>query len=316
MRYYALAQGPTPDDGDVDAHPFALVARKWGVGIVDWAFLATKHDLGVPYQVSDALARSVNLEVTVEAKDPGRAIEEIRAVQTCLYARGSMPFSTPILSTHSINDFSNIHGAAHSADDPRHERAAAIWAGAERVRTWPILSPPTVAVPPEASRGISASMFVTAAKEAPRWLEMVAEQPRLRVLEDALLSAPSVPNVGQGILQMWTGLESLFPTVQTEVSFRLALALTQMKPGGLDRVERFKSIRKAYGFRSKVAHGADMRNATETNLAKWTATWQIMTGTVRALLDRSTLPSEEELIVELLASNEPPTTEADRRGTS
>ena len=59
------------------------------------------------------------------------AVKWFRPVNLSLLALGIAPFAIPMISTHSINDFSNIHGAALDVSDSRHERAKAIWSKTE-----------------------------------------------------------------------------------------------------------------------------------------------------------------------------------------
>lgn len=209
----------------------------------------------VPYQLADSYSRSCNLEFQVEADTADAAVQDFRAINLALLASGVTPFVVPIVSTHSINDFSNISGAARDENDPRHDRAKRIASKAEVVEIWPAAMSSGGLAALSATRRVSAGVVGEAVREAELWRNLVKRQPVLRVLEDTILSVPQTTNIGQGILQMWTGLESLFPKVQTEVSFRLALYLAQLQGGAKSRLMYFNNAKKAYGVRSKVAHG-------------------------------------------------------------
>lgn len=296
-----MAQGLVPSVEPVEetCGPFRIVSRKWDVRIFDWAFLSLEHDLRVPYQWADIASRTVNLEIAVEAPDVTRAIALSRALRLFLSANGVSPFATPTVSTHSINDFSNIQLAAEDPNDPRHERARSLASGAERVWMGGFRGSEIVNVPLASRHDIDSIALATAAASAERWVELVGSTPRLRVLEDAALAAPGIANVGQGILQMWTGLEALFPTVHAELSFRLALYLAQLNPQ--NRAVRFKQIKDAYKVRSQVAHGSDLSEPSDRNLRNWSECWALVHDAAKGIVERGELPSEDALESELLS---------------
>lgn len=299
--YYFMAQGLVPDQvsASVEAGPFRLVPRRWGVGIWDWALLSIEHNLKVPYQFADLAAREVNLEFAVEANDVSEAVRLVRALRLFLAANYVAPMSTPTISTHSINDFSEIKQSAGDQTDPRHARASALASGKETVWLAGVRGGRVVISPDDAKRSVDFATLSAAARAAEVWVGLLAETPRLRVVEDAALTAPEIANLGQGILQMWTGLEALFPTIHAELSFRLALYLAQLD--STDRVRRFKQAKDAYKVRSKVAHGHDLSEPTDANRQAWSACWSILHSTAQAIVDRGELPSAEDLEAELLA---------------
>ena len=113
---------------------------------------------------------------------------------------------------------------------------------------------------------------------------------------DAAVAAPTLGNLGQSLLHVWSGLEALFPSVSTEVSFRLALYISQLTASGADRLSCYESVRGAYVTRSKLAHG------TKSNVSaqEWNQAWAILMDCLNALHRRERLPSEQELLGEIL----------------
>lgn len=298
--YYFMTQGLAPGKPETElAHGhFRVVPRRWQVGIWDWALLATEHDLKVPYQFADLAAQTVNLEIAVEANDVSTAVSRARALRVFLAANSIVPVSMPTVSTHSLNDFSGIKQFAADPNDPRHLRAKSIASGEEKVWLAALRGGSVVVSPDEAKRVVNAEVLAAAARSAEIWGGLLATTPRLRVLEDAALAAPEMANLGQGILQMWTGIEALSPTIHSELSFRLALYVAQLDPQR--RVDRFKQAKDAYKIRSKVAHGHDLSEPTAANRQAWSACWSILHTTAQAIVTRGELPDAETLETELL----------------
>ncbi|HAM43741.1 MAG TPA: hypothetical protein DCM67_01780 [Propionibacteriaceae bacterium] len=300
QRYYFMAQGAVPADqhNDLVQGPFRVIPRRWHVSTWDWALLATEHELHLPFQLPDLEAQSVNLELAVEADSVRTAVTMVEALRLALACHGLVPVSTPTICSHSVNDFSGIKQFAKDTSDPRHGRALAIASRSETVWMAGIRGGPVAILPESATRELSESVFAPSASMALRWLDIAKGAPRLRVLEEAALTAPTITNLGQSILQMWTGLESLFPEIHSELSFRLALHLAQLDPA--TRRAQFARARKAYVLRSKVAHGHDLSEPSQKNRDAWTECWELLHSTVMALIVRGGLPTEEQLVEELL----------------
>ena len=116
-------------------------------------------------------------------------------------------------------------------------------------------------------------------------------------MQKALSTAPFIPDLGQSLLHLWTGLESLFPRVGSEVRFQIALYLTQLRPAVSDRYAYHKSIVEAYNLRSRVAHGT----AADLGVEEWRTVWNLLVDACQSIISRGHLPTEEELLRELLA---------------
>src|SRR5260370_42645851 len=99
---------------------------------------------------------------------------------------------------------------------------------------------------------------------------------------DAALSTVMMGSLSQSILHMWCAIESLFPSVGAERSFRVSLYLSQLVSQGAGRRGYFEKVKKGYNTRSKIAHGAKH----EASINEWKAAWEIVTDTFNALVRR------------------------------
>ena len=75
------------------------------------------------------------------------------------------------------------------------------------------------------------------------------------------------------LVDSWVGLETLFGD-DGEVTFKLALRMAAvLRRGGQDREALFREVKKAYGGRSKVVHGAEKAPADIRGLARQAHEW-------------------------------------------
>jgi hypothetical protein len=285
------------------ANRWTMLPRAWGVGITDWAFLAASphHEMRVEYQLADVLARGCNMEFSIDADDLDDARQLFRSLYASLLQHGVAPFFAPFISTHTLNDFSAVSAPAVSVTDARAERAAALRNGDEHlVFAWNEAHLGSLHSPVSAMHEISHDTFATAAYYAEHWGALVRTDGTALVLQETLISAPQIPSHGQSIMQIWSGLESLFPQVSAELSFRIALYLAQMiQPTG-DRRPQFERIRAAYSVRSRIAHGSRRKSGAASERVEWTAAWELLTAVARATASRAGVPTEDALVNELL----------------
>lgn len=282
---------------------FGILPRRWGVGITDWAWLAVSehHTLEVEYQLADVLIHGCNMELVVEAPDLRSARGQFEWLYASLMIVGVAPFFAPFISTHSINDFSNV-SAGTPTDDDRRDRYHALRSGHESVTFgFNLFHFGSLTSPLDAEERITVARLTDAANLTDRWRVLVESDPTLRVLHDALIAAPQVGNRGQSILMMWTALESLFPKVNSELSFRLALYLAQLLGHTTPRFDNFQRVRSAYNTRSAIAHGTWKPKDFLSERRDWTVAWMLLLDVANACLSRGRIPSEDDLTAELLA---------------
>lgn len=286
-------------EGDaIRCEAFQLTRRKWQTSIFDLATLATKHRLHLPYQVMDAFLSSCNVELEIESvASPEEAISAFNTFRLGLYSAGVTPFLSPFLTTHSINVYAGINSRdskwLRGDLPPGLEHGFTSESGT--LEAWPLeLSFSCIGA--GGSMEVSALAVTHAAAMAAKWRKITVGSAALRAVEEAINAAPKILPVEQSILHIWSAIESLFPTVSTEVTFRVALYLAQLIESGPARLERYEEIRRLYGVRSRIAHGS----ATQASPEEWRQTWTLLMDACNSVVSRGHLPSEKELIAELL----------------
>ncbi|MFW3473476.1 hypothetical protein ACN24M_19620 [Streptomyces microflavus] len=303
--YYAPLAGLLPQEFDepIQSGEYGLVPRKWDVSLFDWAELGSKHKLHIPYTVGDMRLKGCNLELAISADSIEEAQSMILPFHVAMYARGVHPFSVQFISSHSVNDYAGIcsRKSSYVLDLLPEGLRTGITSATASVEIWG--APYTSG---SASRrdglalALTPSLFTQVVGDVRRWKNLRDNHPVCLFLERVLTSSPVVSDAGQSLLHVWTGLESIFPKVQSEVSFRLALYLAQLQAPLGDRQEFFQRAKRSYGDRSKVAHGGVIK--AKSGVDPWMEAWNILTHTVCAMLERRNIPTEEELIQELLVA--------------
>ncbi|MFJ4406788.1 hypothetical protein [Streptomyces sp. NPDC088910] len=304
-NYYAPVSGliPVGIDEPLWIGDYGLIPRKWGVSLFDWAELQTKHKLHITYTSGDMLLQHCNLEFGLTSPSLEEAMAMLMPFHAMLYVREIHPFSAQFISTHSINEYAGINSrkSSYGAELLPEGLREGITSDTASVEVWP---PPyasgTVARRQGLERDLDSSLFAQVVEDVQKWGELRSASPVCLFLERVLTSSPVVPDSGQSLLHVWTGLESMFPKVQSEVSFRLALYLAQLQAPLGDRREFFRRAKRSYGDRSKVAHGGELKPKNESD--PWFEAWSILTHSVRAILERGAVPAEEDLIEELLTA--------------
>ncbi len=297
--YYApiLFLVPGNDMEDRRVGQFALMLRRWEVSIFDLATLSTKHRLHLPYQLMDVFLQRCNMEIAVAATSVEEAIRRVQLLKAMLYVQGIAPTVSPYIATHSVNQYAGINSRdSGTLSEQLHEGLReGITSKTDTVEVWPLdLSLSLVGV---GAGIIDAAVFEKAAIAASAWEQLTTSNHVLRTVQGVLLTAPFIPDGEQSILHIWTGIESLFPTVHQEVSFRIALYLAQLCGEKADRHLYFARAKKAYRTRSSIVHGGSSRQTKD----EWGDAWGLLLDACRAILRRGCLPSEEQLLKELLS---------------
>ena len=217
-----------------------------------------------------------------------------------LYAHGLAPFSVQLVTNYSINEYAGINSrkSASGRELMPEGMRDGITTKTATVEVWgsPYFAMPHVSS--KLSRRLDPTAFISAAEATSKWSSICSRYSICKLFTDVLIAAPSMPSVSQSLLHMWTGLEALFPNVQAELSFRLALYLAQLQKTNGNRAMFFERARLSYRDRSTVAHGSQLKKKGKRD--SWLATWLIMAETAQAIIKRDGVPSEEELVKELL----------------
>ncbi len=299
--YYfpALFLKPAFPEEAMDLGTFAVHRRRWQTSIFDLATLATKHGLAMHYGLLDWLLGYANLEFEVrDADSPEDAHRSLRLLQAVLYSAGCSPFVVPCVTTHSINDYSGIN----SRDSPTllaklpDAMRVGLTTATGRLEGFPT-DHSTACIQIAARLDLTPAMLHEAAARLPVWRTLLTANRPLTVVQFAAIAAPQILTVDQSLLHIWTALEALFPSVQSEVTFRLALYYAQLC-GGPDRRDTFRQIKDAYRKRSLVAHGT----TSGLTVTDWLEAWDLLMGALRAVIARAALPTEADLLAELLGA--------------
>jgi len=284
----------------IDCPPFRLARRKWETSPFDLATLATRHKLHLPYQSMDVFLSSCNMELCVQGKTTViEAIDALNTLRVALYASGVSPFLCPFATTHSINEYSGIN--SRDSETLRAKMYPGMEVGlksdADTLEAWPFELSFQCALVDEGALRVTADAFVESVGKAERLGMVLLRTPQLTAVLSATIAAPTLGHLGQSLLHVWSAVEALFPTVNSELSFRLALYLAQLNEQGSKRQDYYDTVRSAYAIRSKVAHGSKANVSTE----EWQQGWKILMDSINALHRRNALPSEQELLAELLS---------------
>ena len=294
----ALFIVPDFDTLGVERGDYCIVKRQWDTSTFDLATLATRHGLHLPFQVMDVFLSQCNTEICVKQQlSMENAFRKISSLKFALYANGVSPFITPFATTHSINEYSGIN--SRDSNSLRSKLPLGLQDGitseSAKVEAWPLeLSFQCVVLSEKLN--VSSQVFENACESAESWSSMMAKHDTIRGFSDATLSAVMMQSLCQSILHMWCAIESLFPSVGAELSFRVSLYLAQLNSHGGGRRSYFEKVKKGYNTRSKIAHGAKH----EATIEEWKAAWEIVTEIFSALVKRGSLPSEDALLGDLL----------------
>jgi hypothetical protein len=278
---------------------FVLAKRKWNTSIFDLATLATKHSLHLPYQLMDVLIGKCNCELQINNAETREAAQlYFQSLRIGLYVQQVSPFLCPYVTNISINDYSGVNErdtALNQGEEP--EIAALFNSSNSKLEAWPVeLSLHCVVIPK--SFNLTERQFGEAARFAEKWFGLCEKYPAVLAISDAITTAGRLESYEQSILHMWTAMEALFPNVSSEVSFKIALYLAQLcAPPSLKKVFHTQA-KKAYGVRSRIAHGSSKKFKHED----WLQSWQLIISCVSAIVERDGLPSEEDLLDELLCA--------------
>lgn len=288
---------PKFEETTISSGRFAVSKRLWQTSTFDLATLATKHQLHLSYQMMEVLLSSANCELRVSATSREEAIEAADVLKVLLCINGVTPFVLPFVATHSVNDYSGINSRDSELlrDSLPDGLKSGLRSDSCQIEVWP--NDLTLHTIHYKKRELTEAAFQKAAGEWPQWNSLEGSHKELRIAREALQAAPAMKHLSSSILQIWQGIESLFPDVKSELTFRLALLLAQLAaPLGV-RKDIYSASRKSYDRRSAIIHGS----GKQIEMADWTDAWDLLVLAFRAVLHRKELPTEKFLLQELLA---------------
>jgi hypothetical protein len=293
FHFPALFLVPDFVEEAVSSGRFRLVRRLWQTSTFDLATLATKHTLHLPYQVMDVFLGRCHSEIGIEAADLKEATERLQALRLGLYSEGISPFIIPFVTTYSVNDYSGIN--SRDSESLRMTLPEGLRDGLTtetgRVEAWPVELSFQCAVVGDWLK-VTSKVFARAAERAEEWVKIATAHESAGAFGHAVLSAPLVFPQEQSVLHMWCAVESLFPSVTTELSFRIALYMAQLAADGQARRSYFERVKKGYNVRSKIAHGAKQAVTGE----EWREAWGFLIDALNSIFTSKMVPKEEAIL--------------------
>lgn len=290
---------PGFSEDSVEAGPFQIAKRRWETSTFDLATLATKHNLHFSYQTMDVFLSSCNMELRIDNQASlEEAVATFRSFRLALYSTGLSPFISPFVTTYSINDYSGIN--SRDSDSLRKNLPPGMKKGLTSdtgtLEAWPLeLSFQSVIIPDNLD--LSAGAVAEAAEKAEVWEALAAAARPLQTIEETANAAPMILPPSQSVLHVWSALEALFPDVNTEVTFRIALNIAQLTESGPARLDVYERVRASYKLRSRITHGSQR----EVSVEQWRQTWSLLMDSYSAVIRRGYLPAETDLLAELLS---------------
>jgi hypothetical protein len=277
---------------------FAVHRRLWQTSTFDLATLATKHTLHIPYQLMEVFLGDCHLELELDWDGSFEsAQEEMEIIRALLYLDRLAPFVIPFVATHSINDYSGINSRDSELLRPKmpEEMRAGFTSNDGKVEAW-YMDSTLKLIRASGTDRLSAKHCADMGARLNHWRQIEQQHSLVNIARRILNSAPMLHDMAASILQIWQGIESLFPTVTSEVSFRIALLVAQLCRPIQPQATTYKQVRAAYSVRSKITHGS----ALAITSGDWSAAWLLLCMCLKAVFERKQLPSEKELMSELL----------------
>jgi hypothetical protein len=292
-----LFVAPQPGMAHQTEGQFTFTIRRWETSLFDLASLATKQKLHLPYQLMDVFLGRCNCEVAVGGTDSlSEAKQAFESFRLGLYVRGVSPLICPFITTHSINEYSGINDRGVATLRERLPKGMEVGPTISDIEfeAWPYeLSLQCIVLNDRLT--LMVEDLKAAALFASAWQRVSLNSPPLKTVGEIAAAAPTLISHAQSVLHIWSGIESLFEGVSTEVSFRISLHLAQLCATGPTRAQFLKRAKTAYGIRSKIAHGS----ARSITLEQWRDSWELLLLALGGCVRRGKLPSEEELINEM-----------------
>lgn len=295
-----------PDfEGDIfSGNGFVIHKRKWEVSIFDlYSLAARKHLLKLPAELMSVFLQNVYLEIEVLAEDFQNAAEALENVRALLCIFGATPTVAPFATNYSLNLYAGINNrsASNNRDQMHPGLRDGITHDTAQIEAWPhelcfscILGPQN-----KTSDRLTVKMLTEVSDVITLWNEIENRQSVVRAAKKALVKAPIIPDVPSSIIHSWQGIESLFPSVNAEVTFRISILLAMLMARTEDKVEIFNKSKRSYAVRSRIAHGSSKKVGIE----EWMEAWSLLRDALKAIIQWKRLPSEQDLTEHLVGGS-------------
>jgi hypothetical protein len=291
------------DDSVIEAGDYRVHKRLWRHDTFDVHTLGAHHQVNFSYTLLDVFWNHVMIELEpIAATDIDDAKERLSVYRSMLYLNGVNPFFMPFITNHSVNAIAGINRRDGNRFDDQfpQELRTGITSKTAKIEAWPHEMTFRL-IGRMGAQQVTPEIAGRANWQAQQWIALERKHPELSAVRHALETAPTISHIGSSLLHIWTGLESLFPSLHTEVSFRVALLLAELASPVRAATETYEIARRSYGHRSKAAHG----NLKRLGNAEWTEAWQLLCTCMTAVIKRRELPDESELVSGLLTKQIP-----------
>lgn len=289
-----------PDRDQIGNGRIMLHRRRWDVSIFDlYSLVAQKHPIGMPAEILSIFLNHVNLEIEIIADNIEVAKEVLNILRSMMSINGVAPTIAPFASSVSINKYAGINDRSSGNQSRMHEGLReGITHDDTRIEMWigEMHFSRIIGDPKTMTQLIENKVFEKSVSDTEVWIAIESKNGLARAARESFVKAPLLPDNGSSLLHLWQGIESLFPGIHAEVTFRTSLLLAELTSPVLNRIETYDNARKSYGDRSKIAHGSRSLVTTE----KWTMAWVLLRNALNAVLERGELPKEEQLTKDLL----------------
>lgn len=301
QSYYFPVLSLIPDFDEVilTGPKINIIKRLWDTSIFDLATLATKHRLHMPYQLMDVFFKGCNLEICIKNENnTSEAISRFCSIRIGLYTEGVSPFYAPFYLTHSVNEYSGINSRDSELLIQKlpNELQHGIKSEDASVEGWPFEVSLSNHNLPKLLK-VTEKQFLNAIKKSEVWQKLQRDNDALIAVSSAINASPLIISRDQSFLQLWCGLEALFPNVNTELNFKIAMYLTELAEPSTNRVDYFKKVQKSYNLRSQVIHGSK-RNIS---INEWEGAWQILMDIINSIISAEKLRNEKELFEAIIS---------------
>jgi hypothetical protein len=239
-----------------------LRRRLFPTSTFDLATLDSYHTLHIPYQLMDVYLSGCHLELEIRgAQDFQQAADRAQVLRMLFYVQGLAPFLIPFCTTYSVNDYSGIN--ARDSETLRKRLSPEMQNGltskSGTLEAWAVDMSTLLLRVASQPHEVTSQMCEQVASEFTLWTRLEEKHPVLNLVRKMTNGAPMIPDQGSSILHMWQALESLFPNVNTEVSFRLSLLISQLCAGLEPPSGMYRQAKAAYNVRSRIAHGGSLK---------------------------------------------------------
>ena len=256
----------------------------------------SRHILKVPCEILNIYFNKCNLEVTLEAEDVNEAILKYKCFRALLYSNGITPYISPCVCSHSldqINSMAENGGMAILASD---SLGCCAKSNSRHLEIYPIDTCfETIMLEGDNSKTLAVGTAINTIWEFFKLYKKYTTSHEIRSIIDGMILAPQIPIKEQSLLYIWTVLESLFPQVNSEVSFRMSLYISHLFYKSKDT---YDEVKKSYNIRSRVAHGS-VKNISYEN---WNQTWRILCFVSTYIFINGKIPTEAEIIERIFAA--------------